>query len=494
MSDVNDPTESAPSELPRRDFLRLAGLGTGALLSGVAPLALDAQQQQQPYPVRTSRGRARASSHIVVVGAGAWGANISWHLRKAGNRVTLIDMYGVANSRSTTGDETRGIRSSYGDRTVTPELWVSWARESIKRWREFDQEHAKRFGTRFFYTTGDVMLREREESFTTASMKLWDGLGVKYEKLDAAEAKKRWPQINSEGMGVIVYEPDAGVTRARDSIQAMVALGRDAGVQFRLGKVTPGPVTSGRMEYITLGDGTRITADAFVFACGPWMAKVFPNEMKNRTRLPMGHVCYFATPVGDDRFTFPNIPSWNVPGVTGWAALPADMRGFRVRGAIAPPPTAAEQAAAAAAAASGVAAPPPPRRQGDFGAPNPADPAASDPDLSVRWSNQERIDGSRRVLAKYFPAIADAPISETRACHYESSVNRNFIVDRLPGAENAWVTGMGQAEGFKFSIVVGEYAAWRVMGDRGDPRLAEAFKFPTEEYPATPAPRGEEEE
>jgi glycine/D-amino acid oxidase-like deaminating enzyme len=93
------------------------------------------------------------------------------------------------------------------------------------------------------------------------------------------------------------------------------------------------------------------------------------------------------------------------------------------------------------------------------------------------------------VLAAVFPALADAPLLETRSCHYESSSNRNFIVDRLPGLENAWVAGVGQAEGFKFAPVVGEYAAWRVLGDSGDPALVEAFRMPTVDYePAPNAP------
>lgn len=106
----------------------------------------------------------------------------------------------------------------------------------------------------------------------------------------------------------------------------------------------------------------------------------------------------------------------------------------------------------------------------------------SDPDLSNRWMSQERIDGSRRFVARRFPALKDAPLSETRACHYESSVNRNFIVDHLPGTENAWVAGLGQSEGFKFGPVIGEYVAMRVLGIAGDPELVKAFKMPTEEY------------
>lgn len=464
-----DDQDLLGTAVPRRDFIRIAGLGTGAFLAGAIPAGASAPA---PAPL-ASQGQARKSSHVIVVGAGAWGAFTAWHLRKAGNKVTLIDQYGAANSRATSGDETRGIRSSYGDRTITPELWTAWARRSIQKWREFDAEHAKRFGTRYFFTTGDVIFREKAESFTTKTQELWVAQGVKFEVVSPDDAMRRWPQIKSDGNGVVLYEPDAGVARARDAVQAAVALGRDAGVEFKIGRVTPGPIVDGRMDGITLGDGTRLSADSYVFCCGPWTEKLFPDALRNRTRIPIGHVCYFGTPLGDDRFTFPNLPTWNVPGVTGWAALPVDSRGFRVRGALAPPPP-------PRAAGAEEDAPPPPQAA-------PSDPRQQDPDLSSRWSNQDRVDGSRRVLQKYFPALADAPLLETRSCHYESSVNRNFIVDRLPGADNAWVAGMGQAEGFKFSIVMGEYVAKRVLGEAGDPAIAKAFEFPTQVYEPSPA-------
>ena len=478
MTDAHDPFDPT---VPRRDFIRLAGLGTGALLAGGLSTSAAAAAVPEATAPQVIAGRARASMHVIVVGAGSWGAFTALNLRKAGHKVTLIDQYGAANSRATSGDETRGIRSSYGDRTITPELWTSWARKSLTMWREFDAEHAKRFGTRYFFTTGDLILREKPEAFTTRTQELWTAQRVKFEVLTADEAMKRWPQIKSDGNGVVLYEPDAGVARARDSVQAAVALGRDAGVTFRLGRATPGPISSGRMDGITLGDGTRLTADAYVFCCGPWMDKVFPVEMKNRMRVPMGHVCYFGPPLGDERYSVPNIPSWNVPGVTGWASLPVDSYGFRVRGAIAPPPP------PRAAGADDDAPPPPPAQQA------PPDPRQQDPDLSSRWSNQERIDGSRRVLEKYFPALTDAPLLATRACHYESSVNRNFIVDHVPGADNAWIAGLGQAEGFKFSIVLGGYIAKRVTGEAGDPVIAEAFRYPAKEYEPTPpgAPRRE---
>jgi glycine/D-amino acid oxidase-like deaminating enzyme len=475
---MSAPTDDTPrQDIQRREFLRLAGLagvGAGALLTnGVTAGPLGAQAPAQG----ASRARAGASGTALVIGAGVWGAFTAFNLAKAGVKVTLLDQYGTANSRATSGDETRGIRSSYGDRAASAELWTRWARESIVRWTAFDAEHAARFGTRFFIRTGDLILREKEEPFTTRTTDLWDQLRVPYEKLSADEAARRWPMIASAGYGVIAYEPDAGVARARASVQALVTVARDAGVELRIGRARPGAVASEVMDGVTLDDGTVLRADTYVFCCGPWLRKVFPEQLGNKMRTPLGHVCYFGTPVGDSRFTAPNIPSWNVPGVTGWGALPVDSRGFRVRGALAPPrpPRADDEDE-----------PPPPSR------PAPQDPRLQDPDLSVRWSSQERIDGSRRVLTKCFPAMAEAPLLETRACHYESSSNRNFIVDRLPGTRNVWVAGAGQAEGFKFAPLVGEYAARRIVGTTTDPALAVAFKFPTEEYEA---PRtGEEEE
>ena len=78
---------------------------------------------------------------------------------------------------------------------------------------------------------------------------------------------------------------------------------------------------------------------------------------------------------------------------------------------------------------------------------------------------------------------------ETRACPYESSINANFIVDNVPATTNAWIAGVGQAEGFKFGPVVGEYVAQRVLGNAGDPKLVKAFKLPTEQYEAITPPR-----
>ena len=84
-------------------------------------------------------------------------------------------------------------------------------------------------------------------------------------------------------------------------------------------------------------------------------------------------------------------------------------------------------------------------------------------------------------MQERFPGLADAPVSETRACHYEISATRNFILDRHPEFDNAWLAGGGSAEGFKFGPVVGEYLAGRILGAETNHELAQQFRLSEEE-------------
>jgi sarcosine oxidase len=456
------PTTGLPS-IDRRDFLRSAGIGAGALIvSNCAPGTPD---EIVPGVLRPRRRPLLGGDrgHIVVIGAGAWGGWTSYELLRRGAKVTLVDAYGPGNSRATSGDETRGIRSSYGDRAVG-ELWMRWAREAMARWQAWDEEWSTDQRLNLFFRTGDVILRAAEEPFTTKTQELWAKHGVPHEVLTPEEVRYRWPAINAEGMSVILTEPDAGVVRARRSCQAVADVVQQLGGTMITGRARLGRAANGALDGVILDDDTVIRGDAYVFACGPWLRKVFHELMENRLRTPLGYVMYYGTPVGDARFTHPNLPSWNFPGVTGWPTLPVDSRGFRVRGSMAAP------------VVPGQPAPPRPS--------TPPDPAQQDPDLSNRWATPERLEGTRRFVTARFPDLANAPLLETRACHYEQSVSRNFVVDTHPDLTNVWITGGGNAEGFKFGPVMGAYIAQRVLGDVADPEIAAGFKIPDEQYDA----------
>ena len=529
------PDDGAP--LHRRDFLKVAGVGAGLLLVG----ACDSSENPSVPGLKPKRRLpfvGGSSANIVVIGAGAWGGWTAYYLRRMGAKVTLVDAYGPGNSRSTSGDETRGIRSSYTD-PETGDLWMQWAREAIKRWKAWDEEWSKDMKVSLFHPTGDLLMRAEWDNFLTRTKAGWEKHGITHEVLTPDEVRKRWPVIQIDDITAILREPDAGVVRARRSTQVVAGAFEALGGKVITGRVLTPKVANGRIEEVVLESGERLRADAFVFACGPWLGKTFPELLGNRMRTPMGYVCYFGTPPHDNRFAHPNLPSFNFPGVTGWPTLPVDSRGFRVRGGSrAPAPTNAAGAAGTgangrggggdaspgsgrsagrggvptttvgAAGRAGSEAPAaPPRVAGDStgrggrggrdgragaggNAANPprppVPPAQLDPDTSDRWADPARLEGPRRFVTQRFPLLTDMPLLETRSCHYEQTSSGNFIIDQHPQMSNVWIAGGGNAEGFKFGPVVGEYVAQRVLGEVGDPKVAEGFRIPKDEYQTTP--------
>lgn len=422
--------------LHRRDFLKVAGAGAGLALSGASAVAA-AETRGAPWV------RGGQSPDVVVVGAGCFGAWAALHLQRQGARVTLVDQYGPANSRSTSGGETRGVRSSYGDRPHGLQ-WARWAARALDAWKAWDEEHAGDLHLPLFSTTGDLIMREEMIPFLEQTRENRDAMGHPYEVLTADEVRYRWPVISLPEINVALYEPSAGVVRSRRAMESVVRVFQREGGTLVVGRVGPGRTEGRRIVDVQVGDQDRLTGGVFQYALGPWFPKFFPALMGRRLRVrTLGHVFYVATPPGDEAYRVPNLPSYNVPGVTGWPALPQDSRGFRIR-------------------AGG--------HRDD------------DPDTSVRWIDAEYHTRPREVLARYFPALADMPFNETRACHYESSVDSNFIVDLHPDFDNAWLTGGGSAEAFKQGPVLGAYIAGRMLGTETDAALAEGFRLKEEEF------------
>jgi hypothetical protein len=184
--DTDDDAIDAAAEhgtpVRRRDFLRIAGAGAGAGLlaaAGYVPRPEEKVPGIVEAPGIASLGAA--ASEVVVVGAGLWGSFAAYHLRKRGVKVTLVDQYGPGNSRPTSGDETRGVRSTYGDR-ATGELWMLWARDSMRRWVEFDREWARYWKIEIYARTGDLLFRpDDSENIAKRTREWWDKHKVPYD-------------------------------------------------------------------------------------------------------------------------------------------------------------------------------------------------------------------------------------------------------------------------------------------------------------------------
>jgi sarcosine oxidase len=367
-------------------------------------------------------------TQIAVIGAGAFGGWTALYLRRRGARVLLLDAWGPGNSRASSGGESRILRGTYG----ADQPYSKMAARATQLWRE----HEKRWRIRLLSPAGVLwMVSDGDDQFERASLPFLCEAGIAYEELTVGEMSLRWPQVNLEGVRWGIHEPEGGFLRARLACQAVVEGFLAEGGEFQQAAVLPNHLESGCRDGVLLGDGSKLIADRYVFACGPWLAKLFPETIGHRIRPTKQEVFFFGTPLGDDSFSEGKLPVWADHGQRFIYGMPAgDGRGFKLADDTHGPPF--------------------------------------DPTEGERSVRAEALDLARRYLAFRFPAMRDAPLLETRVCQYENTPDNDFIIDRHPGQENVWILGGGSGHGFKHGPALGELLAGLITeGREPDPRF-----------------------
>ncbi len=363
--------------------------------------------------------RSETPQTYTVIGAGVFGAWTAYHLLSAGHKVALLDQYGPASSRASSGGETRIIRCAYGP----DEIYSRMAKRSLALWSGFFRETGKNFLRR----TGVLWMSKPGNTYAEQSRETLRKVQVPFRDFSSSELARRYPQIHIDAGTVAIFEPESGALLARQAVQAVVEAFVARGGVHRLAAVLT-PEGHGRLDRILTSDGESVAADAFVFACGPWLGKVFPKILGHRIFPTRQEVLFFGIPAGDRRFEPPQMPVWidfeDNRGMYGFPDL--DTRGFKVA----------------------------------FDNHGPA----FDPDSGNRLVTTDKIRAARAYVAERFPALRNAPVVDSRVCQYENTSNGDFVIDRHPGFENVWIAGGGSGHGFKHGPAVGEYVAARVTG------------------------------
>ncbi len=359
--------------------------------------------------------------HVVVVGAGAFGGWTALYLLRGGARVTLLDAWGPGNSRASSGGETRVIRGTYGPRRIYTHLTA----RALALWKE----HERRWQRRLYHAIGVLWLVEDDDQYETAALPALTEAGLAYERLTGAEVARRYPQINTERVRWAIFETDAGYLTARAACAAVLAAFQGEGGGYRQLAARPGALAAGELRDVGLSDGSTVSADAYVFACGPWLGTLFPDVIGPRLTPTRQEVFFFGTPPGDARFTEDAMPVWADHGKRFMYGIPGnEWRGFKVADDTRGP--------------------------------------AFDPTSGERIVSSEGLRAARDYLGYRFPALKGAPLVESRVCQYENSADEGFIVDRHPEAGNLWLVGGGSGHGFKHGPAVGELVADAVLGRR----------------------------
>ena len=366
-----------------------------------------------------------------VVGAGVFGAWTAYKLRRAGQSVVLLDAYGAGNSRASSGGESRIIRMGYG----ADEIYTRMALGSLEAWHEFVDE----IEPPLFHRTGVLWLAPADESYTTATLQTLQTVGVAFDRLAPDELARRFPQFAFDAETWGILETESGVLMARRAVQTLVQAAIKTGVRYLRAAVVA-PAGAGRLASISTQSGETVSAANFVFACGPWLPKLFPDLLGELIHPTRQEVFFFGVPAGERRFAPPLLPVWMDFTKLVYSLPDLEQRGLKI---------AIDQ-------------------HGPL----------FDPDTGERQITTEGLAAARAHLVRRLPDMRDAPLVEARVCQYENTAHGDFLIDRHPAFANLWLVGGGSGHGFKHGPAVGAYVAGLLLNQAPhvEPRFTLATK------------------
>ena len=412
-----------------RDGAPLAPLTRRSLLVGAGGAAVS--------PAVLRAAKPGSAAHVAVIGAGVFGAWTAHHLRRAGHRVTLVDMSGPANDRASSGGESRMTRAAYGK----DEIYTRMARDSLPQWHALSDVA----GLPILHRCGVLFFFDSDEPYIHDSLTTHRKLGLPTEQLGPAEMARRFPMIDFAGVDSGLLEPGFGALMARRAVQTLVKRFVADGGRYVTGKAQM-PTATERLTEVRLASGETVHADAFVFAAGPWLPKLFPSLLGQRIVATRQEVFFFAPPQGDRRFLPGAMPGWaDFNGGKVFYGFP-DLEGRGVKFA-----------------------------NDDHG-------VEVDPDTQSRVPTEAALAEIVAFRDRRFPLLRGAPLTEARVCQYENSSNGDFLIDRHPDMANVVLVGGGSGHGFKHGPEVGRAAAALVASGaaQSEPRLSVATKATTQ--------------
>jgi sarcosine oxidase len=344
----------------------------------------------------------------IVLGLGGFGSAAAyWLARRAGTDVLGVEQFELGHVRGESQDHSRIIRLSYHAKH-----YVELAKHAFAAWAEVERDS----GEQLVLRTGGLDVGPRVSAIPLSHYSdSMDAAGVPYERLDAGEIMRRWPQWRLTDDIHGLFQEQSGIAMAARGNAAHVRMAREHGATL-LDRTPAESIRQLDGEVEVVAGGAAYRGRRLVIAAGAWSNRALGDlGIRLPLRVTKEQVTYFATPHLAD-FHPDRFPIWI------WMDDPC-FYGFPVFGE--PGPKVGQDAG---------------------GQEVTADTRTFDVDEAAR-------DRVLRFLERYLPS-ALGPVIYTKTCLYTLTPDRDFVIDTMPGRPEVAVA-IGGGHGFKFASLVG---------------------------------------
>jgi sarcosine oxidase len=383
------------------------------------------------------------SYDVAVLGLGAMGAAASYQLAKRGAKVLGIDRHAPPHEFGSSHGDTRVTRIACGE---GPE-YAAFAARSHEIWRELEAELGEELLTQngflVIFGAGQRAANHGVPKFLEATVAAAKAAGVRYEILDTAAIRDRYPGFNVADGDEAYHDIVGGFVRPERCIGAELQRAKALGAELRPNETVISFAQIGGSVTVTTDHGTY-HAKALIVAAGAWLPHFLaPALAANftvtrqvlywfRAKGPREHAQFAA-----DRFP---VYIWQIPApqtIYGFPAVGDFDEGIKI---------ATEQY-----------------------------DASTTPDSVDRTVGPQEIrDMYATYVAPYFPGLSPVCVRH-KVCLYTWVAGARFIIDRHPEFDRIIIASPCSGHGFKHSAGIGELLAQMALGERhGD--IAK-FKF-----------------
>ena len=356
-------------------------------------------------------------SRVIVVGAGINGVTAAIELKKRGHRVILIDPGPLPHPLAASTDISKAVRAAYGP----DEGYTDLAERAVKLWRKWNEE----FGIELYHEVGVMFVRQREMKpgdFEYESLKILKQRGHNIERMNSAQAWKRFPAWNANLYPDGILELEAGYVESTRVVATLIERAKSLGIELReAARFSCLDERDDRIAGVVLADGERIAGDLVLMAVGAWTPYLLPFTKK--FFRASGQPVFHLKPSQPELFAPERFPVFGADiTTTGYYGFPIN-------------------------------------RDGVVKIANHSPGREISPDSSERVVTAEEERDLREFLSSTFPVLADAPIVHTRVCMYCDTHDGHLWIARDPDREGLLIAAGDSGHGFKFAPVLGEIIA-----------------------------------